>query len=113
MSLNQIEEIRIALMRVRQNPATKKKFPSEIWDAVIELTKTYSHKEICHCLLIDPGLLKRKIQQRTTPLEFHEIPLQNIPSEAVVIELVSKKGIRAKIQGSLACLNYLQQLMGE
>ncbi|MCB1113072.1 MAG: hypothetical protein KDK72_10510 [Chlamydiia bacterium] len=113
MSLSQIEEVRVALMRVRQNPATKKKFPSEIWDAVIELTKTYSHKEICHRLLIDLGLLKRKIQQRTTSLEFHEVSLQNLPSETVVIELISKKGIRAKIQGPLSCLNCLESLLGE
>ena len=111
MNADPIEEVRKTLVLLRQNPATKKKFPSETWDAIIQLTKTYSHEEICQRLQLAPNLLKRKIRQRTTPMEFHEISLNNISPEIVTIELISKNGIQAKIQSPLSCLNYIQQLL--
>lgn len=111
MNADPIEEIRLTLVHLRQNPTTKKKFPSETWDAIIQLTKNYSHEEVCQRLQLNPCLLRRKIRQRTTSMEFHEIPLKNIPQEAITIELISKNGIRAKIQGPLLCLNCLQQLL--
>lgn len=112
MSFDPIEEIHAALVRLRQNPTTKKKFPSETWDAIIQLTKTHSHKEICRRLQLNPSLLKRKIRQSAPVMGFREISFQNIPSDTVVIELISKKGMKAKIQGPLSCLNCLQQLLG-
>jgi hypothetical protein len=66
MNADPIEEVCKTLVLLRQNPTTKKKFPSETWDAIIQLTKTYSHEEICRRLQLAPGLLKRKIRQRTT-----------------------------------------------
>jgi hypothetical protein len=112
MNADPIEEIRATLTHLRQNPATKKKFPSETWDAIIQLTKSYSHEEICQRLRLNPCLLRRKMQQRTTSMEFREIPLTNISSESVVIELIAKNGMQAKIQGPLSCLNCLQQILG-
>ncbi len=111
MNADPIEEVRKTLVLLRQNPTTRKRFPSETWDAIIQLTKTYSHEEICQRLPLAPGLLKRKIGQRTAPMKFHEISLNNISSETVTIELMSKNGIQAKIQGPLSCLNCLQQLL--
>ena len=111
MDADPIEEVRTTLVLLRQNPATKKRFPSETWDAIIQLTKTHSHKEICRRLQIAPGLLKRKIGQRKASMEFHEISFNSISPEAVIIELSSKNGIQAKIQGPLSCLNCLQQLL--
>ena len=111
MDADPIEEVRTTLVLLRQNPATKKRFPSETWDAIIQLTKTFSHEEICQRLQLAPGLLKRKIKQRTVSMEFHEISLKNISAEIVTIELRSKNGIQAKIQGSLACLDCLQKLL--
>jgi hypothetical protein len=111
MNADPVEEVRTKLVLLRQNPTTKKKFPPEVWDAIIQLTKTYSHEEICHRLQLASGLLRRKIKQCMELVEFHEIPLKNISSETVTIELVSKNGIQAKIQGSLSCLNFLQQLL--
>lgn len=111
MNADPIEEIRKTLVLLRQNPTTKKKFPSETWDAIIQLTKSRSHKEICQLLQIAPALLKRKIGQRTASMEFHEISFRNTSPEVVTIELISKNGIQAKIQGSLSCLNCLQQLL--
>jgi len=113
MNPDPIEEIHAALVGLRQNPATKKKFPSETWDAIIQLTKTHSHKEICRRLQLNPSLLKRKIRQGAPAVEFREIFLQNTTPDAVVIELISKKGMKAKIYGPLSCLNCLQQLFGE
>lgn len=112
MSADSIEDICATLTHLRQNPATKKSFPLETWDAIIQLTKTYSPKEVCQRLQLNPCLLKRKIKQRMASMEFREIPLTNVSSESVVIELISKSGLQAKIQGPLSCLNYLQQLLG-
>lgn len=111
MNVDPIEEVRKTLVLLRQNPTTRKRFPTETWDAIIQLTKTYSHEEVCQRLQIASGLLKRKIQQRMAPMEFHEISLKNISSETVTIELISQNGIQAKIQGPLSCLNCLQQLL--
>jgi hypothetical protein len=111
MNADPIEEVRTTLELLRKNPRTKKRFPSETWDTIIQLTKIHSHEEICQRLQIAPGLLKRKIQQRTASMEFHEISLNNISAEIVTIELISKNGIQAKIQGPLSCLNCLQQLL--
>lgn len=55
MNADPIEEIRKTLVLLRQNPSTKKKFPSEIWDAIIQLTKTHCHEEICRQLEIAPA----------------------------------------------------------
>lgn len=111
MNADPIEEVRTRLVLLRQNPKTKKRFPSETWDAIIQLTKTHSHEEICQRLQIAPDLLKRKIGQRQASMEFHEISLNNISAETVTIELISKNGIQVKIQGPLSCLNCLQQLV--
>ena len=112
MNADPIEEIRATLTRLRQNPATKKRFPSETWDAIIQLTKTYSHQEVCQQLQLNLCLLKRKIKQRVASTEFREIPLINISLETVIIELITKNGMQAKIQGPLSCLNCLQQILG-
>lgn len=112
LMIDQIEEVRAALILARQNPATKRKFLTETWDAVIQLAQTHSHQELCQRLQLDPALLKRKIEQRRPSIEFHELSLQNISSERITIELISKKGMRAKIEGPLSCLNCLPQLMG-
>lgn len=111
MDADPIEEIRTTLVLLRQNPTTKRRFPSETWDAIIQLTKAYSHEEICQRLQISSALLKRKIRQRKAPMEFHEVSLKTISPEIVTIELISQNGIQAKIQGSLSCLNCLQQLL--
>lgn len=111
MNADSIAKIHTALTRLRHNPATKKRFPSEIWDAIIQLTKTYSHKEVCEQLQLNPCLLRRKIKQHVASTEFYEIPLVNISSESVVIDLISTNGLQVKIQGPLSCLNCLQQLL--
>jgi hypothetical protein len=111
MNADPIEEIRKTLVLLRQNPTTKRRFPSETWDVIIQLTKTYSHEEICQRLQISSALLKRKIGQRKAPMEFHEVSLKNISPEAVTIELISQNGIQAKVQGPLSCLNCLQQIL--
>lgn len=107
-----IEDICETLVHLRQNPATKRRFPSETWDAIIQLTKTYSREVICRRLQLAPALLKRKIEKQMASVEFHEIPIHHIPTETIIIELTARNGIRAKIQGPLSCLNCLQQLLG-
>jgi hypothetical protein len=112
MNADPIEDVCATLISLRQNPATKRKFPSEIWDTIVQLTKTYSREEICQRLQLNPALLKRKIEKRREQMKFHEVSLQNILPETVTIELISKNGMQAKIQGPLSCLNCLQHLLG-
>lgn len=112
MNADSIEDICAALVSLRQNPSTKKRFPREIWDAIVRLTKTHSQMELCQKLQLDPCLLKRRVKQRIASMEFHEISIQNIPQETVIIELIAKNGMQAKIQGPLSCLNCLQQILG-
>lgn len=54
MSPDLIEEVYATLIRLRQTSATKKKFPSETWNAIIQLAKTYSHEEISQRLQLNP-----------------------------------------------------------
>lgn len=112
IKLGSLEEIHSTLTRLRQDPKTKKRFPSEIWDAIIHLTETHSFDQVCQTLQIHPAHLKRKIRERITPFEFQEISLQTAASDTIVIELSSTKGIKAKIHGPLSCLNYLHQFFG-
>jgi len=107
-----IEEIRSTLARLRQDPTTKRRFPSELWDTIIQLTKTYSIKEVCRQLEIDPVYLKRKIPPpKKQDLEFREIsPL--LPPDVITIELTTIAGLKAKIRGPVSCLNHLSKLFG-
>jgi hypothetical protein len=109
-----LDEIHTTLMRLRQGATTRRKFPKELWTAIIHLTKTHSIEEVCQRLQINPIYLKRKIHQskKTEPLEFHEVQLQGLNSGMVVIELSSNTGLSARIQGPLSCLNCLQSLFG-
>ncbi len=108
-----LEEIQSTLSRLRQDPNTKNKFPRQLWNSIIHLTKTRSSEEVCRLLHIQPAYLKHKMQQRQeTSLEFHEISIKSAPEETVMIELYEKSSLRAKIQGPVTCLNYLQQLFG-
>ncbi len=112
--LASLEDIYSILTRLRQDPKTKKKFPSDIWDAIIRLTETHPLGQVCQTLKIHPAQLKRKMRERKTssPLEFQEISLQANFSDTIVIELSSAKGIKAKIHGPLSCLNCLHQFFG-
>jgi hypothetical protein len=114
MKNDSIQELQAALSQLRQDPKTQRKFPRELWEAVIHLTKTHSIKEISHCLRIHPGYLKRKVEQsQKQSLEFREviIPSSFVPStDLVTIEITSPTGLKAKIQGPISCTNCLQRL---
>jgi hypothetical protein len=115
-TLLSIEEIRSTLTRLRENPNTRRNFPRELWDSIIQLTKIHSIEEVCSQLKINPLYLKRKIDQlKEKTLEFREISIQSplTTSESVSIELSATSGLKAKIQGPISCLNYLQKLFGE
>lgn len=107
-----LEEIHSTLIKLRQDHATRKNFPKELWVSIIRLAETYSIKEICQRLEIHPAYLKSKISsaKKTAVIDFQEISIQNIHTDHVVIELYSNFGLSAKIQGSLSCLSCLQQL---
>ena len=106
-----LEEIQSALTYLRQDPDTKHKFPRELWDSIINLTKTIPFEEVCHLLHINPIYLKRKmLRLQKTSLEFHEVSIANPLQEIVMIELFGRAGLKAKIHGPVSCLNYLHQL---
>jgi transposase-like protein len=110
-----VEEIRSTLDQLRQNPQTKRRFPKELWNSIIQLTKNYSLNDICSQLDIHPVYLKQKIRQtREDKLEFHEVSLAMpvTSNSEVKIELSSKSGLKALIQGPTSCLDCLQKLFG-
>ena len=111
---SQIEEIRSTLIQLRRDPETRRKFPREVWDSIIRLTKTYSIQELCHQLQLTPTYLKKKLHEpKKQTLEFREISmptgLQPV-SDAVTIELSMPSGLKAKIQGPISCMNNLFKL---
>lgn len=109
------QEIETTLTRLRQQTKTRQRFPKEIWDTIIQLTKTYSVQIVSLRLNISPSYLKRKIQgsHETSSLDFREIssPTQEF-SNMVYIEITSDSGVRAKIQGPPSCMNFLSTLFG-
>jgi hypothetical protein len=112
-NLVSLEKIRATLSRLRQDPKTKCKFPREIWDSIIQLTKTCPLEEVCHHLDIQPAHLKSKIlQSKPSALEFQEISIQSPMVETVTISLSSSSGLKATVQGPLSCLTCLHQLFG-
>ena len=113
------EEIHAALKILREKPGSRRKFSKQLWNSILELAKSHPHQEICRQLEIHPAYLKRKIQelQNSSPknLDFQEVfcePQGRHLADTVVIELISKSGLKARIQGSSSCLNCLSSLFG-
>lgn len=117
--LNTLEDVHALLKTLREKPRSRRRFPKQLWDSILELAKIYPHQEICRRLEIHPAYLKRKIQksQNTSPKSlgfqevFCELKREHL-ADAVVIELISKSGLKARIQGSSSCLSYLSLLFG-
>jgi hypothetical protein len=110
-----VEKIRSALDQLRRNPQTKRRFPKELWDSIIQLTRNHSFVDICSQLDINPIYLKQKIRQsKDDQLEFQEVtfaaPMTS--NNEVKIELISTSGLTAMIQGPISCLNCLYTLFG-
>ena len=73
-----IEEIRTTLDRLRQDPQTRRRFPKELWDSIVQLTRSYSFNTICSQLDISPAYLKQKVRKvREEEVEFHELSFPN------------------------------------
>ena len=106
-------EIETTLIRLRQQTKTRQRFPKEVWDAITQLTRIYSVREVSLRLNISPSYLNRKIQgsHETSSLDFSEVssPIQEC-SNMVYIEITSDSGVRAKIQGHPSCLSFLSTL---
>lgn len=114
--ISSLEEIHATLERLRTE-STRKKFPKELWDAIIRLTQVHSIQEICKKLKFNPAYLKLKIRQSqdSSTIDFQEIspPLHVAHLDIISIELSLNSGLKAKIQGPLSCLSYLQSLFKE
>jgi len=62
------------LIPLRQNPLTRRKFPTNLWKSIIELTETYPLNEVCRELNLQPNYLKEKINEIRSPiLDFQEV----------------------------------------
>jgi len=114
-----LEEIQTILKNLRGTSGSRDRLPKQLWDSIIELTKAHPLKEVCRQLEIQPTYLKRKIQQSRKPpldtVDFQEVYCGTRDAyftDAVVIELMSDSGLRAKIQGPSTCLNCLSSLFG-
>lgn len=112
--LKTLEEIHAALKILRGRPGSRRRFPKQIWDSILELAKIHPRQEICRQLEIHPVYLKRKIQKSQNSskcLDFQEVFCEPRGEHlAVVIELTSKSGLKAKIQGPSSCLSHLSSL---
>ena len=115
-SLTPIEEIRSTLTQLRQDPKTQRKFPRELWDSIVQLAKTHPIEELSRQLQINSVYLKKKLRApKEQALEFREISMPpgiQLVSDAVTIELSMPSGLKAKIQGPVACMNNLFKLFG-
>lgn len=112
---NSLEEIYDILMHLRGKAGSRRKFPKELWDSIIRLTKVLPLNQVCHHLKIHPAYLKRKMRQSEESLDFQEVSshVQDPCFDTVVIELSTRSGLRAKIQGSSSsCLSCLLTLFG-
>jgi hypothetical protein len=111
---NAIDNIKLTLSRLRQDPNTKRHFPREFWDSVIQLTNIYSIEEVCQQLHINPTYLKQKMQIKEQALEFQEVfinePQSLTSQDTIIIELSTAAGLKAKIQGTTSCLGILLKL---
>lgn len=111
-----LEEIRAALKTLREKPGSCRRFPKQLWGLILELAKTHPHQEICRQLEIHPAYLKRKIRKSQNLPEspnFQEVfygPKEAYLADNIVIDLVSKSGVKVKIRGHASCLSYLSSL---
>jgi hypothetical protein len=115
--LETINDIYAVLTTLRKCSGSRRKFPKELWDSIINLTKTYSIQQVCRQLQLQPAYLKRKMQElqnaSSQTMDFQEIafPTKGFHStDIVVVELSSNSGLKAKIQGSSSCLHYIASL---
>jgi hypothetical protein len=112
-----LEEVLASLKTFRENFGPRRRLPKSLWNSIIELAKIFPLQEICCQLQIHPAYLKRKIREAqsipSNNLDFQEIfcePQSRNPADVIVVELVSKSGLKARIQGSPSCLSYLSSL---
>lgn len=115
--LETLGDVYAALEALRRDPKSRRRFPKEVWGAIIRLTHTYPVGQVCTQLKIPLVHFKRKMQQlQKAPLEnveFQEISCHMEgfrQTNTVIIELLSDSGLRARIQGTSDCLNCLSAL---
>lgn len=108
-----LEQIRSTLLSLREGSNRRRAFPREVWESIIELTKTHSVEEVCRQLRIHPPYLRCKMREFAHPnLEFREISLEDSPADFISIELRTGSGLKAKIEGPLSSLKCLHQVFG-
>lgn len=105
-----LKQLQATLASLRQDHTARRRFPKEVWNSIINLTKSFSIDEVAETLHIHPAYLKRKIAKSSSAaFDFQEVSIQS-PPDMIFIELESPSGLKAKIQGPISCLNSLQLL---
>jgi len=111
------EEVLSSLTRVRQDLKKGGRFPNEIWDSILQLTKFHPIEEVARKTDLDLSYLRYKLILLQAPakkdpksLDFYEVNSFPLPSAHILIELTSSSGLKAKIQGPSSCLSCLEKL---
>ena len=90
----------------KQKTSFKDPIPSQLWQAAIDLSKSYNYKDVAKIMKINPGDLKKKLGLPSTPrkkiitssnVTFKEIPIvqKKLPSPS--IEFITSSGIQIRI----------------
>ena len=109
-SLNTLDQLAITLDTLRQNPMTRRRYPKEFWDSILQLAKTHSLSDICHRLHLDLAYVKTKMKcSQQEDLSFCELPFQADSSASVFIELTCGS-LNAKIRGPVSCIDHIYAL---
>lgn len=111
-----LEEISAILIQLRSDPRSRRNFPKELWNSIIQLTQVHSVKDVCRHLNLNPVYLKEKMRLlnacQPQQLDFQEVlpSIHGVHSNMVTIELFSNSGLKAKIQAPASCLHFLVSL---
>lgn len=100
-----LEEVRTIVQQYRQEK--RRKFPPALWESIVHLMQTHPIEDLAKELHFTVQYLQNKARNLAGPT-FREVILQT-PTDTVLIEL-TRFGLKARIQGSVACLHDLYKL---
>lgn len=101
------------LRQARLEPSHRKRFPKQLWKDICSLSREIPVEILSKELELNPGFLKKKIQESYKPEvpKFKEVFLEP-PERHIVIE-ISRGDLKAKIEGPLCCIDSLKLLFSE
>lgn len=107
-----LQKVLLELEGLRENPKTRHRFPSSIWEKILQLTECYPLEEVSRVLGMQLHHLRQKVQRLKAPealVDFVEVrPCP--PLESIQIELITPGGVQVKIQGPVSSITALLPL---